>query len=124
MGGGNQHITPKCQKGRINQLLNSFTYLSVHGVHVYVSFLGPLLPEFRIIESDVGAVLGGHKAGFGESGAFAFALNRDGGGSPLQDLIDVLLTEAAAFVVLIHDGGVGTFPQQILNLFFGELLDL
>lgn len=113
-------------KGRINQFFffKSFTYFSIHGVHVYVRFLGPLLPELWIIESDVGAVLGGHKAGLGESGAFPFALNSDGGGPSLQDLIDVLLTEATAFVVLIHDGGVGTFPQQILDLFFGELLDL
>lgn len=82
------------------------------------------MPEFWVVEGDVGAVLGGHKAGLGERGAFALALNCDGGGSPLKDLIDVLLTEAAAFVVLIHDGGVGTLPQQILNLFLGELLDL
>lgn len=99
-------------------------YLSVDGVHVYVSFLGPLLPEFRIIQGNVIAVLRGHKAGLGERRALALALDGDGGGSSLKDLVDVLLTEATAFIILIHDGSVGSLPQQVLNLLLGELLDL
>lgn len=100
------------------------TYLSVHGVHVYVGFLGPLLPEFWVIEGNVIAVLRGHKAGLGECGALALALDGDGGGSTLKDLVDVLLAEATAFIILIHDGSVGSLPQQVLNLLLGELLDL
>lgn len=99
-------------------------HLSVDGVHVYVSFLGPLLPELRIIQGNVVAVLRGHEAGFGERRAFTLALDGDGGGSSLEDLVDVLFTEAAAFIVLIHDGSVGSLSQQVLNLLFGELLDL
>ena len=99
-------------------------YLPVHRVIVDVRFLGPLLPELGVIQLDVRAVLGGHEAGLGEGGAFALALNGDGGGAPLQDLVDVLLAEAAALVVLIHDGGVRTFPQQVLYLLLGELLNL
>lgn len=99
-------------------------YLSVDGVHVYVSFLGPLLPELRIIQGNVVTVLRGHEAGFGERRAFAFALDGDGGGSSLKDLVNVLFTEAAAFIVFVHDGSVGSLSQQVLNLLFGELLDL
>lgn len=89
-----------------------------------MGFLGPLLPKFRVIKGDVIAVLRGHKAGFGERGALAFTLDGDGGGSSLKDLVDVLLAEATAFIILIHDGSVGSLPQQVLNLLLGELLDL
>ena len=99
-------------------------YLSVHLVEVNVSLLGPLLPELGVVEGDVGAVLGRHKAGLGEGGALPLALDGDGGCPALQDLVDVLLAEAVALVVLVHDGGVGAFPQQVLDLFLGELLDL
>lgn len=100
------------------------TYLSIDGVHVYVSPLGPLLPELWIIQGDVISVLRGYKAGLGEGGALALALDGDGSGSALKDLVDILLAEAAAFVVLIHDSRVGSLPQQVLNLLLRELLDL
>lgn len=100
------------------------TYLSVDGVKVDVCFLGPLLPELRVIQRNVCAVLGGHKAGFGEGGALALALDGDGGGTPLQDLVNVLFAETAALVILIHDCSIRAFPQEILNLLLRELLDL
>lgn len=104
--------------------LSLTTYLSIDGVHVYVRLLGPLLPKFRVIESNVVPVLRRHKAGLGERGAFAFALNGDGGSSALEDLVDVFFAEATALVVLVHDGSVGSLPEQVLDLLLGELLDL
>lgn len=99
-------------------------YLPVESIHVYVCFLGPLLPELGIVQSNICAVLRRHEAGLGEGGSFAFTLYSDGSCSSLKDLIDVLLTETAALVVLIHYGGISTFTKQILYLLLGELLDL
>lgn len=106
------------------QKQNIKIYLPVDGVHVYVGFLGPLLPELRVIEGDVIAVLRGYEAGLGEGGALALTLNGDGGGSSLKDLVDVLLAKTTALVVLIHDGSVRALPQEVLDLLLGELLDL
>lgn len=103
---------------------SSTSHLPVDAVQVYVCFLGPLLPKLWVIQSNVRPVLRRHEAGLGEGGALALALNGDGGGSPLEDLVDVLLTEAAALVVLVHDGSVRSFPQQIFDFLLGELLDL
>ena len=103
---------------------NNQVYLSVNGVHVYVSFLGPLLPEFRVIQGNVIAVLRGYKTGLREGGALALTLNGDGGGSSLKDLVDVLLTKTTALIILIHDGGIRSLPQKILYLLLRELLDL
>lgn len=86
-------------------------YLPVDGIKVYVGLLGPLLPELGVVKRDVVAVLGGHKAGLGEGGALALTLNGDGGGSALQDLVDVLLAETTALVILVHDRGIGALPQ-------------
>lgn len=99
-------------------------YLLINGIHVDIGFLGPLLPELGVVESNVRAVLRRDEAGFGERRPFAFALNSDGGGSPLQDLVDVFFTESTAFVVFIHDGGVSSFPQKVLDFLLGELLEL
>lgn len=59
-----------------------------------------------------------------EGGPFAFALDGDGGGAAEEDLVDVLLAELGTFVVFFHDGRVGPFAQEVLDLLFGELLDL
>lgn len=99
-------------------------YLSIDGIHVYVCFLGPLLPEFRVIQGNIIAVLRGNKTGFRECGSLALTLNGDSSGSSLKDLVDVLLTEPTALIILIHDGSISSLPQQILDLLLRELLDL
>ena len=50
-------------KGRDIKTPSSNGYLSVHGVKVDVGLLGPLLPELRVVQGDVVAVLRGHEAG-------------------------------------------------------------
>lgn len=86
-------------------------YLPVESVHVYICFLGPLLPKLRVIQSNISAVLRRHKTGFGEGGSFSFALYCDGSRPSLKDLIDVLLTEATTFIVLVHYGCISTFTK-------------
>ena len=60
----------------------------------------------------------------GEGGTLPLTLDGDGGGAAQQDLVYVLLAELGAFVILFHDGRVGPFAQEVLDLLFGELLDL
>jgi len=112
-------------KGYSRHILKKIAlYLPVESVHVNVCFLGPLLPELGIIQSNICAVLGRHKAGLGEGGPFAFTFYSDGSCSSLKYLIDVLLTETTALVILIHYGCISTFTKQIFYLLLGELLDL
>lgn len=58
----------------------------------------------------------------GKSGPTSLRLDSDGLCSPLEDLVNVLLTEFGPFILFIHDGPVGATPQQILNLLLGQLL--
>ena len=52
----------------------------------------------------------------GESGSFPLRLDGDSMCPPLQDLVYVFFTELGAFVLFIHQGAVGTFPEQVLYL--------
>lgn len=60
----------------------------------------------------------------GKRGASSLGLDGDGFGATLQDLVNVLLTELGAFILLIHYGTIGTSSKQVFYFFFGELLDL
>lgn len=95
----------------MNHVINATLYLSVESVHVYICFLGPLLPELGVIQSNIGAVFRRYKTGLGECGSLSFTLYRDGGCPSLKDLIDVLLTEATALVALVHYGSISTFTK-------------
>lgn len=58
-----------------------------------------------------------------EGGTLALRLDGDGVGSPLQDLVDVLLAELGAFILLIHQRSVRPLPQKVLDLLLGQLLN-
>lgn len=59
-----------------------------------------------------------------KSRPLALRLNGDGVGSSLEDLVYVFLTEFGTFIFLIHQSSVCPLPQQVLNLFLRQLLDL
>lgn len=60
----------------------------------------------------------------GKGGALALRLDGDGVSTSLEDLVDVFLTELGAFVLFIHQSSVRSLSQKVLNLLFGQLLDL
>lgn len=51
-----------------------------------------------------------------ESGTLDSGFNLDDLGSPLKDYLDVFLTEFGWGFIVLHDGAVSPFPQQIFNL--------
>lgn len=59
---------------------------------------------------------------FSKGGSSSLGLNSDGLCPALENLVNVLLTKFGPFILLIHDGPVGTSPQQILNLLLRQLL--
>jgi hypothetical protein len=95
-------------------------WLHHHQLHRLVDLLdfrllGPLLPEVRIVDRDVGGGVGGGEGGLGEGGSLLLLVG-DGGGATREDVLDVLLAELVPGIVVVHERAVSALLQQVLHL--------